>query len=82
MEYKAKRRTLKVDIDGTAYQVRFPKFHELESFDADNKDNPKDALSKFLECLGLPVVAQKDLEAEDLKEIVEIISGQKKIDLK
>ena len=82
MEYKAKRRTLKVDIDGTVHQVRFPKFSELESFDADNKDNPKEALAKFLGVLGLPIDAQKELEAEDLKEIVEIISGQKKIDLK
>jgi hypothetical protein len=80
MEYKAKRRTLKVDIDGTAYQVRFPKFSELELFEDKNKENPKEALRDFLVTLGLPLDAQSELEAIDLKEIVEIISGQKKIE--
>lgn len=82
MEYKAKRRTLKVDIDGTVHQVRFPKFSELESFEEKNKENPKEALREFLVTLGLPLDAQSELEGIDLKEIVEIISGQKKIEMK
>jgi len=80
MEYKAKRRTLKVDIDGTVHQVRFTKFSELESFEEKNKENPKEALREFLVTLGLPLDAQAELEGIDLKEIVEIISGQKKIE--
>lgn len=82
MEYKAKRRTLKVDIDGTVHSVRFPKYSELDTFTAELKDNPAEALKNFLVLLGLPLDAQKELEPEDFNEIVDIISGQKKMDLK
>lgn len=82
MEFKAKRRTLDVVVDGQKHSVRFPKAKEQYDLQASMKgvDEEKygDVLFLFLADLGLPKEVALDLEAEDLKEIVEILTGQKK----
>jgi hypothetical protein len=82
MEFKAKRRTLSLIIDGVSHEVRFPKTkeqYELEGkLKAAGDGGAADVLFDFLGALGLAREAAMDLEAEDLLEIVKIITGQKK----
>lgn len=81
MEFKAKRRTLKITMDEKVYQVRFPRLGELDAYRAKSKDpsiDMNEALSDFLVDLGLPKEAQKELEIGDLGEIVNLLTDQKK----
>lgn len=81
MEFKAKRRKLKVTVDEKIFEVRFPKLGELDIYREQAKDSKSDAgstLSDFLESLGLPKDAQKELEVGDLSEIVNLLTDQKK----
>lgn len=79
MEFTAKRRTLKVKIEGTAHQVRFPLLGELKEYREKLKDGDGEKLlSEFLVNLGLPSEAQSQLELADLNEIVGLLTDQKK----
>lgn len=79
MEFKAKRRTLKIDIDGTAHLVRFPLLGELKEYreKLTGGDGEK-LLTEFLMGLGLSAEAQGQLELSDLNEIVGLLTDQKK----
>ncbi len=80
MEFKAKRRKLRITIDEKTHEVVFPKVSQLERFQEDSlkeKDDLKGVLS-FLESLGLPASAARELEPDDLAEVVRLLTGQKK----
>jgi hypothetical protein len=81
MDFVAKRRTLKITIDGTAHVVRFPLLGELREYRLKLKEDNSDgevALSNFLASLGLPHEAQGLLEIADLNEVVTLLTDQKK----
>ena len=74
-----KRKTLKLKLDGSEYKVLFPTVKQLSEFQKDfKKEQELDLMTSFLEKLDLPKEVAEGLEAEHLKEIFEIISGQKK----
>jgi hypothetical protein len=80
MEFKAKRRKLKVTIDKDSHEVRFPWQGELDQYLSDVAEKPEktqELHDQFLAKLGLPVEAQKVLEPADLKEIVRLLTDQK-----
>jgi hypothetical protein len=83
MEFKAKRRKLNIEIEGQKYEVSFPRLKDLHDYQ-ENVQGKKDVdmtkmLGEFLSSLGLPLEAQQELEAPDLKEIVDLLSDQKKV---
>lgn len=80
MEFKAKRRKLKVTIDETTFEVRFPTLGELSEYRGKLKEDSAndEKLAEFLESLGLPKQAQNSLEVSDISEIVGLITDQKK----
>jgi len=83
MEFKAKRRTLRISIEDQVYELRFPLMQDLRDYKEAIKNKSDDDQSKmlieFLESLGLPEAAQMQLEPSDLNEIVGLISDQKKV---
>lgn len=79
MEFKAKRRTLTVNIDGDAHIVRFPLLGELREYREKLVGNDGEKLlTEFLVGLGLSAEAQESLELSDLNEIVGLLTDQKK----
>lgn len=82
MEFKAKRRKLKVTVDEAQFEVRFPTLGELDEYREKVKSASGDSvgleLQSLLVALGLPADAQKTLEPMDFKELVEILTDQKK----
>ena len=81
MEFKAKRRKLKITVDEKVFEVRFPKLGELNQYKEKIKDPSADIpkeLELFLSELGLPAEAQLSLEIGDLGEIVGLLTDQKK----
>lgn len=84
MEFKAKRRKLKVTIDESVYEVKFPTLGELHSYRSELESSKNkevaagELLVKFLTNLGLPSTAQDALESPDLNEIVNLLTDQKK----
>lgn len=80
MEFKAKRRKLKVTIDEMTFEVKFPTLGELSEYRAKVKDAPEseEHLAEFMASLGLPKDAQKSLEPSDISEIVGLLTDQKK----
>lgn len=82
MEFKAKRRKLKVTIEDVVYEVKFPTLGELNDYRKQLKltaiDEQESLLASLLASLGLPQSAQDCLEPSDLKEIVDLLTDQKK----
>ncbi len=81
MEFKAKRRKLKVTIDESVFEVKFPTLGELSEYRSKVKDSVENEehLADFISSLGLPKDAQKTLEPSDLSEIVGLLTDQKKV---
>jgi 6-phosphogluconate dehydrogenase (decarboxylating) len=82
LEFKAKRRTLKVIVDDVSHMVKFPSLGELDQYRKEIKKegaDETDTLFNFLETLGLKKEVALSLEAGDVTEIVNIISGEKKV---
>lgn len=82
MEFKAKRRKLKVTVDDQIFEVRFPTLGELDEYREKVKGAPDESmgtqLQNLIAMLGLPADAQKTLEPMDFKELVDILTDQKK----
>jgi len=86
VEFKAKKRQLKVSIGEDAYMVSFPTMKTLSAYrqSIDGLDPQKDlakledALSGMLASLGLPKEAQEELEGPDYTEIVRLLTEAKK----
>jgi hypothetical protein len=80
MEFKAKRRKLKVTVDDQVFEVSFPKLGELSEYreKLETAESKGKVLTNWLASLGFPEDAQNQLEAGDLTEIIEILTDQKK----
>lgn len=74
-----KRKTLKVKIDGEEYKILFPNVRQLSAFqESFHKKQDLDLMINFIAGLGLPENVCNSLEADHLRDIFEVISGQKK----
>jgi hypothetical protein len=74
-----KRKTLKLKLDGEEYKVLFPSARQLSDFQEEfSKEQKLGKMIDFVVKLGLPLDAAESLEAEHLREIFELLSGQKK----
>jgi len=81
MEFKAKRRKLKITIDEKVFEVKFPTLGELHAYRVEletKKDSAGELLEGLLSQLGLPKEAQAMLESPDLNEIISLLTDQKK----
>lgn len=82
MEFVAKRKKLKVSIDGVSYEMRCPTIGERDNFTEKLKDEKPEgvikAYAEWYEGLGLPKSALYSLDADDFFELIEFISTPKK----
>lgn len=82
MEFVAKRKKLKVSIDGVSYEMRCPTIGERDSFTERLKDEKPEnvikAYAEWYDSLGLPKDALYSLDADDFFELIEFISTPKK----
>jgi hypothetical protein len=80
-----KKRVLKVIYDGQEYNLAHPSIKVLKEYQTQFKSMQDDE-SKALETsqnllarLGLPIEVSDEMEAGDLAEIMQVLTGQKKI---
>lgn len=82
MEFVAKKKTLKVSVDGASYEMRCPTIGERQEFfkllNESKPENAVDLYGSWFESLGLPLEAFKKFDADDLIEFVEFVSNPKK----
>jgi len=64
------RKVLKVKYDGKEYDVRKPSSRQISDF-ANNSKKDVEALVEFLAQLGFPADVAWDIEAENLRLLVE-----------
>tara|TARA_R100001509_G_scaffold155449_1_gene117952 strand:- start:259 stop:516 length:258 start_codon:yes stop_codon:yes gene_type:complete len=68
------RRRLKLKIEGTQYDLKWPNVKDLKKFrgmSEDKKNDPEDAFLTLLDDLGLPYEVGETLEADWLTQISE-----------
>jgi len=77
---KFKKSVQEIDLYGEKFEVRFPTVGELDSFGESmtKSDNEFKTLSGFLSALGLPEDKAKSMELGHLKDLIEVLSTQKK----
>lgn len=82
MEFVAKKRTLKITIDGVSHQMAAPNIGEQQDLDEKLKAaQPEDALKVYLaffEKKGIPAEALKSLEMEEFLDLTKFIFSPKK----
>jgi NAD(P)H-hydrate repair Nnr-like enzyme with NAD(P)H-hydrate epimerase domain len=80
MEFKRKKFSFK--LDGESYEFGFPnvkQFSEYQKKLEKGKGKELDLIVDFLEGLGLKREVTESMEADHLVQIVDVLSGQKKI---
>jgi hypothetical protein len=84
LEFVAKKKKVKVTIEGSASEMVVPSIGQLEVFyDQINKAEPKDAIGiyiKFLVSLGLDEKSCKELDFDSMIELVKFVTAPKKKD--
>ena len=82
MEFVAKKKTLKVTIEGKSYEMRCPSIGERQEFLEKLKAiKPEDAVSAYADwyqSLGLPKEALFSFDADDFFDFLEFVSNPKK----
>jgi len=72
-----KKTELAVTIYGAVHNLRFPTLGEVRAYSAKEGDVIELMIS-FLASLGLPEKAAETMEMGHLKELIEVLSSQKK----
>lgn len=82
MEFKAKRKDLKIEIEGVKYEIKSPKLSQFEELQKAVKDKPTDELflvyKSWLVSVGLPEVALDELDKDDFLGLVHFVTDPKK----
>jgi hypothetical protein len=82
MEFVAKKKTLKVTIDGKSYDMRCPTIGErqefLEKLKLVKPEEAVQAYAEWYEGLGLPREALYSFDADDFVDFLEFVSNPKK----
>jgi hypothetical protein len=71
---------LKIQIDGTVYELSKPNVRQVKELQESVKDEQKSltALLSYFESLGLPLEVAEQLDIESLTKIAEHLNGSKK----
>lgn len=82
MEFVAKKKTLKVSIDGESYEMKCPTIGDRESFTEKLKNaKPEEVVQMYAdwyESLGLPKEALYKFDADDFFEFIDFVTNPKK----
>lgn len=82
MEFKAKKKMLKLTIDGVSHEMRCPTIAEREEFSEQLKTaKPEEAISMYADwyqTLGLPKDVLYGLDADDFFDFLEFVAAPKK----
>lgn len=82
MEFKAKRKDLKIDIEGVVYEIKSPKMSQFEELQKLIKDKPAEELfllyKEWLISLGLPTEALEELDKDDFLGLVQFVTSPSK----
>lgn len=82
MEFKAKRKDLKIEIEGVAYEIKSPKMSQFEDLQKMIKDKPTEELfflyKEWLISIGLPQSALEELDKDDFLGLVQFVTSPSK----
>jgi hypothetical protein len=82
VEFVAKKRTMKVTIDGESFEVRCPNIGDIESLQeriqAEGEEKSLSIYKDFFADIGLPVAAYKKFDMIDFQDFVEFLMSPKK----
>ena len=82
MEFVAKKKMIKVELSGEAYQMALPNMGQLEKLQDETKNsNEANIMSVYMNFfveLGLPIDAQKKMDVDDFFEFVSFVMNPKK----
>lgn len=82
MEFVAKKKILKVSIDGVSHEMRCPTIGERQSFTEKLKDcKPEDAVALYADWfheLGLPKDVLFNFDADDFFDFLDFVTNPKK----
>lgn len=82
MEFVAKKKTLKVTLDGQSYEMRCPTIGERQAFTDKLKDcKPEEAVqiyANWFSELGLPKEVLFGFDADDFFDFLEFVTNPKK----
>jgi hypothetical protein len=81
MEFVAKKKTLKISIDGVSHEMRCPTLGEREELVEKLKGNEDKAFQMYadwFETMGLPKSALYSMDADDFVEFIEFVTNPKK----
>jgi hypothetical protein len=74
-----KKRVLKVKFEGMDFEIKYPTVKQLRELVVKKEgESDTDMTFRFLAELGLPVVTLEDMEPENIKDIIDALTGQKK----
>jgi len=83
MELNIDRKKLRLNFENQTIDVYFPNGEQIENFEKEIKDaDDKGIINKvylFLSELGLPKEISKKMDFMTLTEVMEILSGKKKL---
>lgn len=82
MEFVAKKKTLKVNIDGESYEMKCPTIGDREAFTEQLKSaKPEEVVGLYADwyqSLGLPREALYKFDADDFFDFIEFVTNPKK----
>lgn len=82
MEFVAKKKMMKVDLSGEAYEMALPNMGQLEKLQDETKNSNEANIMlvymNFFAELGLPIEAQKKMDVDDFFEFVSFVMNPKK----
>lgn len=77
MEFK--KRVLSIKFNGGIHDVSYPTIKQLKDLNVKKENETElDMTYRFLSSLGLPVEVIDEMEPDHIKEIIEVLTGQKK----
>lgn len=82
MKLDFKKKVLDLGLYGERFSVQFPTLIQYENYEESLKKENSSAgecLYNFLEMLGLPKEKAKEMQADDLHQLVDVLTGKKKV---
>ena len=74
-----KKRVLALKFEGKEYSVSYPTVRQLRELTVKKEgESDLDMTLRFLEELGLPKDVVEDMESENITEIINVLTSQKK----
>lgn len=78
MEFKPKKKKIKVILDDVSYEMRMPTVKEIKNISKEVGEDDLDSTIQYFHRLGLPVEATESLDLDDFRDLSEMLFSVKK----